>query len=98
MEDSRLIIRSIHQDLLDELRVENEPNKSEYRSRVIVEHPYGTAKRGWGAYFLLTRGKASVAAEAYLVFLAYNFRRATNILGVPTLIDYIKGMGRLAPN
>jgi hypothetical protein len=29
---------------------------------MIVEHPFGTIKRGWGAYYFLTRRKVSVSA------------------------------------
>ncbi len=49
---------------------------------MIVEHPYGTIKGSWGAYYFLTRGLRSVSAEMALVFTAYNMRRVVNIVGV----------------
>lgn len=53
----------------------------------LVEHPFGTIKR-WddGSYFLL-RGLEKVDGEFSLMALAYNIRRAINMLGVPRLLD-----------
>lgn len=48
---------------------------------MIVEHPFGTIKRSWRAYYFLTKGKLSVTAEVALTFLAYNMKRVINILG-----------------
>jgi hypothetical protein len=53
---------------------------------MIVEHPFGTIKRSWGASYFLTRGKTSVSAEMALSFLAYNLKRVINILGVEEMI------------
>jgi hypothetical protein len=44
-----------------------------YKQRqMIVEHPFGTIKRSWGAYYFLTKRKISVSTEIALSFLAYN--------------------------
>lgn len=51
----------------------------------LVEHPFGTIKFWWGQGAFLTRGLASVQAEVSLSALAYNLRRALNILGVEAL-------------
>jgi len=48
--------------------------------RKIVEHPFGTTKKGWGFRDFQCRGIERVTGEQSLVFLAYNFRRAVNIL------------------
>lgn len=45
------------------------------------EHPFGTIKRNWGAYYFLTKRKISVSTEIALSFLAYNLRRVMSILG-----------------
>lgn len=59
------------------------PNQGHLRKRnTVVEHPYGTVKRWQGASYLLTKGKMKAAAETGLSFLAYNFRRVINLLGV----------------
>lgn len=55
-----------------------------------MEHPYRTVKRWHGANYLLTRGKVKVAAETGLSFLAYNLRRAVNLLGTDRLMQIIR--------
>lgn len=67
------------------------PNQQHLRKRnTIVEHPYGTVKRWHGASYLLTRGKVKVAAETGLSFLAYDFRRVINLIGVKGIMEVIK--------
>ena len=66
------------------------PNRQHLRKRnTVVEHPYGTVKRWHGAGYLLTKGKQKAAAEMGLSFLAYNFRRVVNLLGVNGLMEMI---------
>ena len=66
------------------------PNLQHLRKRnTVVEHPYGTVKRWHGAGYLLTKGKQKAAAEMGLSFLAYNFRRVVNLLGVNGLMEMI---------
>ncbi len=50
------------------------------------EHPFGTVKWYHGAHYLLCKGKEKATAELGLSFLAYNMRRAINMVGVKTLI------------
>ena len=81
-EKGRTICRHVDQDFLDTIDLQTELNMEKYKPRqMIVEHPFGTIKRGWGAYYFLTKRKISVTAEVSLSFLAYNFRRTINILG-----------------
>jgi len=61
--------------------------------REIVEHPFGTIKRGWGAYYFLTRRKVSVSAEISLSFLAYNLKRVINILGTEEILKRLRQRG-----
>lgn len=83
----RTIFRAIHQDFLDEIDRQTQENLKTYKLRqMIVEHPFGTIKRSWGASYFLTRGKTSVSAEMALSFLAYNLKRVINILGVKEMI------------
>ena len=66
------------------------PNQQHLRKRnTVVEHPYGTVKRWHGAGYLLTKGKQKAAAEMGLSFLAYNFRRVVNLLGVNGIMEMI---------
>ena len=83
----RNIMRHVDQDFLDTIDIQTEGNNEKYRLRQeIVEHPFGTVKRGWGAYYFLTKRKVSVTAEMALTFLAYNFKRTMNILGVKEML------------
>ena len=67
------------------------PNQKRLRKRnTIVEHPYGTVKRWHGAGYLLTKGKVKVAAEMGFSFLAYNFRRVINLLGIEGTMKMVK--------
>jgi hypothetical protein len=56
------------------------------RRKSLVEHPFGTIKRGDDAGYLLVRGLTKVRAEFSLMALAYNVRRVINVMGVPQLL------------
>lgn len=87
----RSILRSNDQDLMDQVDKRTRENKDLYRQRqMMVEHPFGTIKRGWGFSYFLTRGLESVRAEAGLMFLAYNLRRVMNILGIEEMINRLQ--------
>lgn len=87
----RTITRHIDQDFLDDIDAKTELNMSKYRLRqAIVEHPFGTIKRIWGAYYFLTKRKVSVTAEVALCFLAYNLRRAINVLGTEEILKRLR--------
>lgn len=55
-----------------------------------VEHPFGTMKRGWDADHFLLKGLEGVRGEFSLSVLAYNLRRAINILGVECLLETLR--------
>lgn len=62
-----------------------------YKQRqMIVEHPFGTIKRGLGYTYFLMRGHEKVKTETYLHFFAYNLKRVINILGITPLIEALK--------
>ncbi|WP_198661809.1 transposase, partial [Lewinella sp. IMCC34183] len=62
-----------------------------YPSRqAMVEHPFGTIKRSWGAYFTLVRGLEAVDGEYSLLACCYNLRRSVSIIGVPELLRRLK--------
>ncbi len=56
----------------------------------IVEHPYGTIKDWMGSTHFLMKGLPNVQAEMSLHVLAYNLRRAINILGVPRIMQQLQ--------
>jgi len=87
----RSICRHTDQDFLDRIDSQTKRNMKKYKLRqMIVEHPFGTIKRGWGAYFFLTKRKVSVSTEISLSFLAYNFKRAINILGTEEILRRLR--------
>ena len=67
------------------------PDKEKLRNRkCVVEHPFGTIKRSDdGSYFLL-KGIEKTTAEMALSLLAYNIKRAINILGVEEIVRKMK--------
>ena len=56
------------------------------RRREVVEHPFGSIKQWMYQGAFLMRGLESVRAEFSLTALAYNLRRALNILGLKTMM------------
>jgi transposase len=56
------------------------------RRKAIIEHCFGTIKRTFGYYYFLCRGFAKVKTELSLTVLAYNLKRALNLVGVQGLI------------
>ncbi len=94
----RSIFRHADQDFLDTIDLNTELNKEKYKLRqMIVEHPFGTIKRSWGAYFFLTKRKASVSAEVSLTYLAYNLKRAMNIIGIKEMLMKLQGKNKPVP-
>lgn len=78
----RLIERSEHADVIYQNKVRIEQNKELYRKRqAIVEHPYGTIKRQWDFYYIMTKKSIKRAsADVGLIFIAYNLRRIMNLV------------------
>ena len=56
----------------------------------LSEHPFGTVKWYHGAHYLLCKGKEKATAELGLSFLAYNIKRAINMVEVRKLIEAIQ--------
>jgi transposase len=85
--DARRLSRWEHEGVLDAMqhRVTAHPEKMRQR-KTLAEHPFGTIKRGMDAGFFLLRGLEKVRAEMSLTVLAYNLKRAINLMGVPKLI------------
>jgi len=83
----RRITRWVDEDILDDMerRVQERPEMTKLR-KTLVEHPFGTIKRWMGVQPFLTRGLPQVKTEMSLSVLAYNMKRAMNILGVKQLI------------
>lgn len=56
----------------------------------LSEHPFGTVKWYQGAHYLLCKGIEKATAELGLSFLAYNMRRAINMVGTKKLVEAMR--------
>jgi len=87
----RYIERSEYQGAIDQNTKQVTARKAEFNQRqAIVEHPFGTIKRGWGYDYTLMRTIKKVEAEFSIIFTCYNLRRAVSLLGVKPLIEALK--------
>jgi hypothetical protein len=62
-------------------RLDRTPQASRIR-RQTVEHPFGTLKAWMGATHFLTKTLPRVSTEMSLHVLAYNLKRAMQIVGI----------------
>jgi transposase len=85
--EGRRITRWVDEYLLEQMaeRLKAHPDYRVQRSS-LVEHPFGTLKRGMNQGYFLLKGLEKVKAEFSLSALAYNLKRVFNILGVEKLI------------
>jgi len=60
--------------------------------KCVVEHPFGTVKHWCDGSYTLLCGKEKVSADISLMFLAYNLKRAINIMGVQEMIEKMRAM------
>ena len=83
----RAVSRLEHEDALDRMaaRLKARPWILD-RRRETVEHPFGTIKQWMNQGAFLTRGLEKARAEFSLTALAYNLRRALNILGMDEMM------------
>jgi len=52
----------------------------------LVEHPYGTIKHWMGSTHFLMKRLPNIQVEMSLHVLAYNLRRAINVLGTEEIL------------
>ena len=83
----RRIHRYEAQDVVDELlkKARNEPEKVDERVK-LAEHPFATIKRAFNQGYFLLRGLRKVKGEMGLTVLAYDIKRALNIMGTSGLL------------
>ena len=91
----RTVTRSQFSAVYAEANRRFDENKELYKRRQqIVEHPFGTVKHTLvGGYFLL-RTRRKVRCEVAMLFLAYNMKRALNILGFRGIMDRLESISR----
>jgi len=76
--DKELFLKQVHV----------KPERELYKHRKsLSEHPFGTVKRVMDGGYCLTKGIMKTTGEFALIFLAYNLKRAINILGVKKLME-----------
>lgn len=88
----RLIERSEHMDLIDANKKRLQENRELYRRRqAIVEHPFGTIKRQWDFYYIMTKKTLKHAeADVGLIFSCYNLRRIMNLIDPIVLKKHLR--------
>jgi transposase len=87
----RRITRWEHEDVLDTMqkRLNRTPQASRIR-RQTVEHPFGTIKAWMGARHFLTKTIPRVSTEISLHILAYNLKRAMQVVGITPLMKAMR--------
>ena len=90
--DYRRVSRWEHEQVLEavERRLDKAPERMRAR-RETVEHPFGTLKCWMGYTHFLTKTIPKVRTEMSLHVLAYNMKRAMNILGPQRLMKVMQG-------
>ncbi len=89
----RYMFRGEFDGAVDRLRARLETSEGKGKCcmrRLLSEHPFGTMKRAFNQGYLLLKGLRKVKGEVGFTMLAYNIRRAINILGVGTLLGLMK--------
>jgi len=87
----RRIKRWEKEDVLDKAAADLKQERDAMRQRkALVEHPFGTLKQAMGATHFLTKRLPGVKAEMSLHILAYNMKRAINVLGAKKIIDALQ--------
>lgn len=87
----RKIRRWFHNDVISRLAARNRMRPKAMKERKsIAEHPFGTIKRAMDAGYFLLKGTKKVTIETGLTVLAFNLKRAINILGVEAMINSLE--------
>jgi transposase len=87
----RRIARWEHEHVLEAMqaRLNQMPHASRLR-RQTVEHPFGTLKAWMGATHFLMKTLPRVSTEMSLHVLAYNLKRAMQIVGIQPLMEALR--------
>ena len=86
--NGRSIKRNTKEDSIPKVDSSNPAYIELYKLRkTLVEHPFGTIKRALGFTHVYIKGLDRTSSWASSVFLAYNFKRAINILGFRKLME-----------
>lgn len=90
LRDGQSILYLKSDNLIKIVVIKIKPDKEKVKKRKsIVEHPFGTIKRWCDGSYLLMKGKLKATADLSLSFLAYNMKRAINVIGIERLMVQI---------
>ena len=86
----RRVRRWVHEEVLErtEKRLRRRPEVMLAR-RSLVEHPFGTLKSWTSSNHFLTKRISGVSTEVSLQILAYNMKRAINLVGTRKIMETI---------
>jgi transposase len=86
----RRVSRWVHEEVLERAakRLRRNPDVMSAR-RSLVEHPFGTMKSWTSSNHFLTKRLSGVSTETSLHILAYNMKRAINLVGTRKIIEMI---------
>jgi hypothetical protein len=86
----RRVSRWVHEDVLERAakRLRRKPEVMLAR-RSLVEHPFGTMKSWTNSNHFLTKRLSGVSTETSLQVLAYNMKRAINLVGARRIMEAI---------
>ncbi len=86
----RRVSRWVHEDVLERAakRLKRNPEVMNAR-RSLVEHPFGTLKSWTSSNHFLTKRLSGVSTETSLQILAYNMKRAINLVGTRKIMEMI---------
>jgi len=77
--------------VLEQAQIELKKHPDAMRQRkALVEHPYSTIKQAMGSTHFLMRRLPNVKAEMSLHVLAYNLKRAINVLGTAKIMNKLQ--------
>ena len=80
-----------HEDILVKAEAELKKHPDAMRQRkTLVEHPFSTLKQAMGSTHFLMRRLPNVKVEMSLHVLAYNMKRAINVLGAAKIIKQLQ--------
>jgi len=90
--EPRRIERSEYEENIEINKENFDKNKDLYDQRkCIIEHPFGTLKRGWGFDYIITKkGKDRASADVGFMFISYNLKRIINLVGKENLNKFLK--------
>jgi transposase len=90
--DARRVERSEYEENIEINKEHFDKNKALYDERkCIIEHPFGTLKRGWHFDYIITKkGQARASADVGFMFISYNLKRIINLTGIENLNKFLK--------